>query len=497
MTDVLAQRVRTSPDSTAMVDASGREWTYAELDGTVERIASRLSALGLAPGDHLGLLSETRPDAVGIVHAAARLGSVLVPLNARLTPAELESQVERADLAALVCEADTEATATEIANEMPVASVDATERADATALDGIEPTAFEPASRAADDPALMLSTSGTTGEPKLVVLTRKNLRSSAVASAFRLGVSPEDRWLDPLSIYHMGGFAPVFRSALYGTTVVLTGAGSFDAETTLDALDRHDCTGISLVPTMLRRLLDAGTLPDSLRFVLLGGAPASDDLIERCARREVPVCPTYGMTETASQAATARPSEAFAHTGTVGRPLFGTELTILDGEGNSLTAGETGELVVSGPTVFEEYYGDADATAAAFSEHGFHTGDVGYRDEGGRLWVTGRLDERISTGGELVDPGEVADVLTGHPSVRDAAVVGISDSEWGERVGALVVSEGEIDAEAVQIHCRERLAGFKIPRTVAFADSLPRTASGTVEHDAVREHLRERGDDIG
>ncbi|HET7324471.1 MAG TPA: o-succinylbenzoate--CoA ligase [Halococcus sp.] len=492
MNDILTQCVRTSPDATALVETGGREWTYTELDRMVERTAGQLSALEIGAGDHLGLLLETRPAAVCIIHAAMRLGCVLVPLNTRLTPEELEPQVERADLAALVCEENTESTAVAVETaEMPIASVDGAERAGVTELGSVESVEFKSTSWAAGDEMLMLYTSGTTGAPKLVVLTLENLRSSAVASAFRLGVSPEDRWLNPLSVYHMGGFAPVFRAALYGTTVILH-SGSFDAETTLRALSDYDCTGISLVPTMLRRLLDAGTLSDSLRFVLLGGAPASEELIERCAHRNIPVNPTYGMTETASQVATARPDEAFEHTGTVGRPLFGTDLTVLDGNGNLLEAGETGELVVSGPTVFKEYYGDSDTTAAAFSEHGFHTGDIGYRDEGNRVWVTGRLDEQISTGGELVGPSEVAAAIREHSAVQDAAVVGLSDPEWGERVGALVVTEENLAAEALENHCREYLAGFKIPRTIAFADSLPRTASGTIEREAVRERLRKR-----
>ncbi len=495
MNDILSQRVRASPNATALIDADSRKWTYTELDAMVERVAGRLSALSLTSGDHLGVLLETRPASVGLIHAAARLGCVLVPLNTRLTPAELDSQVERADLAALVCEADTEATATTVESEtgVPIASVDDAERVGTTELDSVESEEFERASWAVTDPLLMLNTSGTTGEPKLVVLTLKNLLASAVASTFRLGLSPDDRWLNPLSVYHMGGFAPVFRSALYGTTVVLT-KGSFDPEIALNALDSHECTGISLVPTMLRRLLDAGTLPDSLRFVLLGGAPASTELIERCARQNIPVHPTYGMTETASQVATARPDEAFTHSGTVGRPLFGTDLTVLDSSGNPLEADKTGELVVSGPTVFDDYYDDPDATGEAFSEHGFYTGDLGYRDEDGRVWVTGRRDEQISSGGELVDPSEVAATIREHSSVRDAAVVGLSDPEWGERVGALVVADGNLGSSELRNHCRERLAGFKLPRTIAFADSLPRTASGTIERDGVREYLRQHTD---
>jgi O-succinylbenzoic acid--CoA ligase len=490
MTDVLAQRVRASPEATALIETGGREWTYRNLDECVERTAGRLAALGLE-GARLGCLLETRPATVALVHAAARLGCVLVPLNTRLTPAELDEHIERADLAALVCGAETAATAVELSAEIPVASVDDAERADVLTLDNVTPAAFTPAERSPDEPTLMLATSGTTGEPKLVVLTARNLRSSAIASAFRLGITSDDRWFDPLAVYHMGGVAPIVRSALYGTAVVVT--GDFDAETTLGALDRYDCTGVSLVPTMLRRLLDAGSLPDSLRFVLLGGAPASEDLIERCGERNIPVHPTYGMTETASQIATARPDEALAHAGTVGRPLFGTDLSILDGGGNDVEVGETGELVVSGPMVCAGYYGDSEATARAFSEHGFHTGDVGYRDEGGRLWVTGRRDEMISTGGELVAPAEVASALRSHPAIDEASVVGLPDPEWGERVGALVVGD-VADTEAVRTHCREYLAGFKIPRTIAFADELPRTASGTVERDAVRAQLSERGE---
>lgn len=496
MNDVLAHRTRATPDATALIDAGSRqEWSYAELDAAVDRTAGHLVGLGIEPGDHLGCLLDTHPAAVRLLHAALRLGCVLVPLNTRLAPNELEDRIERADLAALICGADTEASAVGV-SEVPVASVDATEHAAVTALADVETVEFEPATWSRDDPCLMLATSGTTGRPKLVVLTIGNLIASAVASAFRLGVLPGDRWLSPLSVYHMGGLAPIVRSALYGTAVVLVdddGTG-FDAARARHALVEYDCTGVSLVPTMLRRLLDAGDLPDSFRFVLLGGAPASTDLIERCARRTVPVHPTYGMTETASQVATARPETAFAHSGTVGQALVGTDLTVIDAAGERVDRGETGELVVSGPTVFAGYYDDPDATAAAFSEHGFHTGDVGHRDAEGRLWVTGRLDERIVTGGENVDPEAVASALRAHPAVDSAAVVGLDDPEWGERVGALVVREKDLDAATLRTHCRERLAGFEIPRTIGFVDSLPRTASGTVERDAVREILRERGD---
>jgi O-succinylbenzoic acid--CoA ligase len=515
MHDWLTDRARTSPEATALVEAAdGTRWSYVQLDAAVEETAGRLAALGLRPGDHLGVLMETRVAFVRLVHAAMRLGAVLVPLNARLARPELVRQVETADLTLLVCERETEADAVGV-SEVPVASVDSPAGADGeesvAALREQDSADFDPASWSRDDPHAMLFTSGTTGDPKAVSLSMGNFLSSATASAFRIGVTPDDNWLLCLSMYHMGGLSVVLRSALYGTTVVLQ--EGFDAEWAADAIAEYGVTGVSLVPTMLRRMLDVResddsrarraesdgvreSLANSLRFVLLGGAPASAELISRCEARGVPVHPTYGMTETASQIATARPREAFEYRGTVGRPLLWTDLTVVGEDGDPLPADETGELVVSGPTVMRGYYGDSAATDEAFGEYGLHTGDVGYRDEAGRVWVLNRREDRIITGGENVHPGEVVEALREHPRIRDAAVVGLDDDDWGERVAALVVSESDADVSAgdVTAHCRERLAGYKRPRTVAFADELPRTASGTVEREAVRERLRDAGE---
>lgn len=338
-------------------------------------------------------------------------------------------------------------------------------------------------------------TSGTTGEPKGVRVTWRNLTASALASALRLGVTPEDRWLCCLPPYHMGGLAPVVRSVLYGTTLVLQSA--FDTAETATALSREDATGISLVPTQLQRLLDDGwTPPASLRTVLLGGAPASESLLERALDAGVPVHPTYGMTETASQVATARPETVRDHPTTVGQPLLWTSVTVVE-DGIVCEPGETGELVVEGPTVTPGYL-DEKRTAESTSEFGFHTGDVGYRDEAGRYWVLGRQDEVIITGGELVVPGEVADRLETHPDVVAAAVVGIDDEEWGEKVTALVVSE-EDNNDGVAVgelleHCGETLASFKHPKEVVVTEEMPRTASGTVDRDAVRKRILDRLD---
>ena len=478
--DLVSHRVASTPERTAVVDADGeRAWTYRDLDERVDAVAARFDAEAEA-GDRnrVAALVDTRVGMAPLLFGAMRAGVSLVPLNVDLEAESLAAQLDRVDPALLVCERATEETATGIA-DCPVVSLD-TPQVGATAL-ATDDAPPEPAPLARDDEQVVLFTSGTTSDPKGVRLTVGNLVASATASAFRLGVTPDDRWLVTLPTYHMGGLAPFVRAALYGTTVVVR--RSFDVGETAAVIDEHGVTGVSLVPTMLSRLLDAGwTPPESLRTVLLGGGPADEALVERCRERDVPVHPTYGMTEAASQIATARPQTAFAHPGTVGQPLVFTDVTVVD-DGAPCAPGERGELVVDGPTVTPGYLDD-ERTAVAFGEYGFHTGDLGSRDEDGRLRVVGRVDDRIVTGGENVVASEVAATIRAVEGVPDAAVVGVPDAEWGERVAALVT--GEVTAEAVRSHCEATLAPYEVPKTIRVVDALPRTASGTVDREAAR-----------
>ena len=491
--DLLRERTGSTPDRLAVLDAdTGKQWSFGEFDDRVSRRVERLEGRFGAADGRVGVLLDAGVAFADLYFATERRGATAVPLNVELPAETLGAQAERAGLDLLVCERDTEGLATTVAPDgVPVASVDEPASSAVESLSLARTAATWPFETTLDADRLVLFTSGTTGEPKGVRLTRRNLVASAVGSADRLGVDPADRWLVCLPMYHMGGLAPLVRSTLYGTTTVLQ--RSFDAGETAAAMAEYGVTGVSLVPTMLRRLLDAGwTPPDSLRFVLLGGGPASEDLLARAADRGVPVYPTYGATETASQVATATPSEAREYTGTVGRPLSTVEVSVRD-DGSAVPRGERGEVVVAGPTVAPGYL-DAERTAAAFGPAGFHTGDVGYRDEGGRLWVVGRLDDRIVTGGENVQPARVVDALRGVDGVADAAVVGLPDEQWGERVTALVVPAADLTPEAVRAGVRERLADYAVPKTVGFADALPRTPSGTVDREAVAERLRDAGD---
>ncbi|SEQ25919.1 class I adenylate-forming enzyme family protein [Natrinema salaciae] len=496
--DLLSHRASATPDATALVDAdAGDEWTYGAFDRRVDAVMERLETVvaDSDSDDRVGVLVETRVAFAEVYFAAMRRGLTIVPLPVRETAAELASKASRTALDAIVCESATEPLALEIA-DCPVVSVDEPEHDEVGSLQPVTEADAIPVPLERDRTHLLMFTSGTSGEPKIVRLTVGNLVASATASAFRLGVLPEDRWLCCLPMYHMGGLAPIVRSTLYGTTAVIQ--REFEPRETARVIEEYGITGVSLVPTMCTRLLETGwTPPETLRFVLLGGAPASRELIAQCRERGVPVHPTYGMTETASQVATARPNDAFSHPGTVGQPLGCTDVSIVDEDGELVDAGETGELVVSGPTVTPGYL-SSDRTEAAFGERGFHTGDVGYRDADGRLWISNRLDDRIVTGGENVDPGEVIDALRDHEGVVEASVVGLPDGEWGERVAALVVPDPAetLERRSLLAHCDERLAGFKRPKTIGVADALPRTASGTVDRDAVRDRLLEDGTDV-
>ncbi len=300
-----------------------------------------------------------------------------------------------------------------------------------------------------ETPVAVMHTSGTTAAPKPVVLTQGNFLASALGSAVALGLDQAERWLCPMPLTHVGGLSIPIRSAIYATTAVLH--GRFDTEAVLSELmdPGRRITLVSLVPTMLARLLDAGLeRPPTLRWALLGGGPISPALLERAEVAGVPVAPTYGMTEACSQIAT------------FGWSLPGVDLR---------TAG--GEIIVRGPIV----------SPGAVSEDGWlHTGDEGDFDERGRLVIVGRKSDTIVTGGENVAPTEVEAVLLEHPAVADAAVHARSDPEWGEAVVAtVVVRDGATVApDELRAHCARRLAGFKVPKSIGFSDTLPRTASG-------------------
>jgi O-succinylbenzoic acid--CoA ligase len=351
-------------------------------------------------------------------------------------------------------------------------------------------TADAPINVDLDAPLAIVFTSGTSGKPKGATLTYGNFFYSAMASAYRLGTLPDDRWLCVLPLYHVGGLSIVVRCCLYGTTIVLQ--HGFDMDEFRNAMIAHQITLASLVPTMLYRLIERfgrDFIPDSLRMILLGGAAASPELIHICNELDIPVATTYGLSEATSQVATALPDDVRRKPAAVGKPLMFTSVRIADEDGYSLPVGEYGEIVVSGETVMPGYFNDEGATSIALRGGELYTGDIGYLDDDGDLWVVQRRSDLIVTGGENVYPAEVEQILKRHPAVMDACVVGVDHPEWGQQVTAMIVidSQKSLSAEELIDFSREHLAGYKQPQLVQFVDHLPQTASGKIHRQSVQQ----------
>ncbi len=394
---------------------------YAGLFVAAREAAAALAARGVEPGQRVALALPPGTDFVIALHAVWLLGAVAVPHDLRLT----EGERPPADLVI--------------------------DRVDRVPVNGTSLVATHDL----DAPALGLQTSGTSGTPKPVELTFGNLLWSALGSAAALGVEPDDVWLCTLPLSHVGGLSILARSVIYGTRALVH--ERFDTGRALAALQTENVSLVSLVPTTLRRLLDAGLRePPALRCALLGGAPVPPELQQRATALGVRVAQTYGLTETCSQVTTQLPGDPQPDAGT---PLFCTRVRIA----------ADGEIHVSGPTV------------AGGGE--LATGDLGSLNADGRLTLVGRKADTIVTGGENVAPTEVEAVLTEHPAVAEAAVHGRPDPQWGEAVVATVIVEGDRAADddlarELQTHCASRLAAFKVPKAVFFAEELPRTRSG-------------------
>jgi O-succinylbenzoic acid--CoA ligase len=497
--DWLAHRTAVTPARAALV-AGGRTWGFAELDAEATSAARRLAALGVRDGDRVATLLPNGAGPAILVHAALRAGATLVPLNLRLSATELAWQLADAaprvvvvcrETAALFAEARRRA---ELPGTLRAVSLDSGgAQPDLVVLDAVREADVAPRLvHDADAVLALIYTSGTTGRPKGAMLTVGNFWWSAVGSALNLGSHADDRWLACLPLFHVGGLSILLRAAIYGITAEVH--DGFDAAAVNRALDRDGVTIVSVVAVMLQRMLDERgdrAYPASLRCVLLGGGPAPRPLLERCARAGVPVVQTYGLTEATSQVATLAPEDALRKLGSAGRALYPNVLRIAPDHGGEPRPGEAGEILVRGPVVMAGYAGRPDATAQAIVDGWLHTGDVGYLDADGYLYVLDRRDDLIVTGGENVYPAEVEAVLTVHPWVAEAAVIGVEDDVWGRRVVALVRLANGIDTgpagAALTAHCREALAGFKVPREIrVVAEPLPRTASGKLRRGELR-----------
>ena len=479
----------------ATVSGEDVRWAWSDLDRVADRTALRLAEAGVRPGDGVAVLLPPSPEAVVLLHALPRAGAFLLPLNTRWTTDELRRGLEAVPRPRLLLVTGHQVD--RFRSELPRLGTVAVEE---IVDEGAHPD--DPTLRSAvpeltvDTPVALVLTSGSTGKPRPVPLTHGNLMASARGAGERLRLGPTDAWLASLSPAHVGGLALLHRAAVVGSPVVTR--PTFDPDEFLALARRGDVSHASLVPVMLRRVLDAAEdepAPRSLRCLLLGGARTPLPLLERALRRRWPVALTYGLTEASSQVATAPPERVREKPGCVGRPLPGVQVAIRSPDSGEPGSRGVGELLVRGATVAPLPPRDPDTGTPTGTVHvdrsgWLRTGDLGRLDEDGELWITGRASDRIVSGGVTVEPAEVEEVLVRHPAVAQAAVTGIPDEEWGERIVAVVVpvdgasppGEAEVLAFAA-----ERLAAGKRPRALRSVPALPLNANGKVDRAALRE----------
>ncbi len=488
LADLVDRNAAAAPASAALA-CGERRLSFGELAGRIARAAGWLAGRGVGRGDRVAVLALNDPDTLVLLHACARLGAMLVPLNWRLAPPELAWILADAAPSLLCADAEFAAPAADLAAAAGTPRLAFGEEADA----GFAAAAPAASGEGEDaDPVLLVYTSGTTGRPKGAILTQDALRANAVMSWHMHGLTSASRVLTVLPFFHVGGLNIQTLPALWAGAAVTIHA-RFGAAETLAALASGAVTHTVLVPATLAAVAAepgfAAADLSGLAAVTTGSMVVPDRVVAPFEAKGVPVLQVYGATETCPIAIYTRRGGA-RPAGSTGWPGLLCEARIAGPDGSECPPGASGEIWIRGPQLTAGYWRNEAATRAAFAPGGwFRTGDVAVRDGSGAFTVHDRLKNVVISGGENVYPAEVERVLLAHPAVAEAAVIGRADPRWGEVPVAHVVlrTGASADAACLDAHVRAELARFKAPKAYLFAESLPKSALGKVQHHLLRE----------
>ncbi|MEU6844670.1 long-chain fatty acid--CoA ligase [Streptomyces sp. NPDC046716] len=491
-----ARRARKTPKRVAIVHED-QQWTYEELHERVLRLAHALRALGIRKGDRVAYLGPNHPTFLETLFAAGALGAVFVPLNTRLAAPELAHQVtdsgstvliHAAELTDVASAADPSSTVRRIALAEPIDNA-----LDYETLLAAEHTARLDEPVSPDDPCMIMYTSGTTGRAKGAVLTHANITWNSVNVLIDVDLAADEVTLVTAPLFHTAGLnMTCLPTLLKGGRVVLLGA--FDPDRVLDLIAAHHVTYMFGVPTMYDAMAAsprwASADLSSLRTLNCGGAPVPERTIAAYLARGLAFGQGYGMTEASPGILYLDREQTTAKAGSAGVPHFFTDIRVVLPDGSDAAPGEKGEILVSGPHVMTGYWGLPGPTADAFTTDGqwLRSGDIARLDEDGYAYVVDRVKDMFISGGENVYPAEVEGAILQHPAVAECAVVGVPDATWGEVGRAVVVlTPGtHADEAAILAHLHGRLAKYKVPKSVVFAENLPRTASGKLVKPVIR-----------
>ena len=480
------------PGKTA-IHCEGLDISYAELLAQVQNTTRFLkNAHSVGRGDRIAYLGLNSPELLILLFACARLGAMLVPLNWRLAIPELEYILNHAAPRLLICDDEYFPAGEKLCGKRsPWTLCDHDHLAagyQGGDYDGADPQA------GLGSPVLLVYTSGTTGRPKGVVLTQEAVLFNALNSVHMHDLDSTDHILTVLPMFHVGGLNIQTTPALYvGATVTLH--RRFEPGAVLADIQALAPTRLVLVPATIMALAShpqwAATDLSSVRSVTTGSTIVPHSIIALFHDREVPVIQNYGLTETGPVALYLRIEDAFEHVGSTGRDALHTRLRIVNKEGEDVVRGESGELLLQGPNVLREYWGDQAATREAFDEGWFRTGDIGYQDDDGYVYINDRKTDVVISGGENIYPAELEQILDTVEGLAEATVVGIPDPRWGEVPAALVVLEPgkTFDKQAILSCFEDRLARFKHPKVVIQIDALPRNVMGKVLKHELRDRL--------
>ena len=498
------------PDRLAMV-FEGRHITYAELQDRVNRLANALADLGVESGDRVATLQTNCNEHIEAYFATAKLDAVYVPLHFRARADELSQMINDSGPRVLLVGqryvelvhsfADgLESVQEYVALEEPVSGW---HDYDALLASASEEERYPVGD--GDDLTIIMFTAGTTGLPKGVMLTHDSFSSYILSNVMPADPEVEERNILTVPLYHIAGVQAVMVAVYGGRTLIIQ--PQFEAKQWMELVERERANRAMIVPTMLKMLMDHPEFRDhdlsSLEVITYGAAPMPLEVIER-AIKEFPgthFINAFGQTETAATITMLPPEDhllegspqeiekKLRRLSSIGKPLEDVEVAIVDEDGEPVAQGEVGEIAARGARLMKGYWNMAEATAETIRGGWLYTGDLGYADEDGYIYLAGRAKDFIKRGGEMVSPEEVEQALHSHPAIDEAAVVGVPDVDWGERVRAIAVLKSGQSAGEEEIieHCRQRLASFKKPESVVFVRELPRNPLGKVLKRVLRE----------